>query len=111
MVPTMGGAALAAPRAVGVVAGGVTLGCPMPPAPLDDQHDRLREVPAGRPPLGPRVPHRWGLNVGHDVREDVCGTLGDGPWGVLTFREDKRTRQSYTDPAQTPLGSIEEGSG
>jgi hypothetical protein len=53
MVPTMGGAALAAPRAVGVVAGGVTLGCPMPPAPLDDQHDRLRGVPAGRPPLVP----------------------------------------------------------
>ena len=29
--------------------------------------------------------------------------LGRFPWGVLTFREDKRTRQSYTDPAQTPL--------
>jgi hypothetical protein len=28
---------------------------------------------------------------------------GYRPWGVLTFREDKRTRQSYTDPAQTPL--------
>ena len=25
------------------------------------------------------------------------------PWGVLTFRGDKRARQSYTDPAQTPL--------
>ena len=30
-------------------------------------------------------------------------TRGGEPWGVLTFREDKRTRQSYTDPAQTPL--------
>jgi hypothetical protein len=28
---------------------------------------------------------------------------GETPWGVLTFREDKRTRQSYTDPAQIPL--------
>jgi Domain of unknown function (DUF6531) len=28
--------------------------------------------------------------------------MGARPWGVLTFREDKRTRQSYTDPAQNP---------
>jgi hypothetical protein len=28
---------------------------------------------------------------------------GVPPWGVLTFREDYGTRQSYTDPAQTPL--------
>ena len=27
------------------------------------------------------------------------------------WREDKRTRQSYTDPELTPLGEIEEGSG
>jgi len=40
----------------------------------------------------------------------LLGTLGQmllvsgvAPWGVLMFREDKRTRQSYTDPAQTPL--------
>jgi len=33
----------------------------------------------------------------HPIRE------GWSPWGVLMFREDKRTRQSYTDPAQTPL--------
>ena len=29
-------------------------------------------------------------------------TPREGPWGVLTFRADKRTRQSYTDPAQYP---------
>src|SRR5262249_3124242 len=33
----------------------------------------------------------------------LCQQIGEPPWGVLTYREDKRTRQSYTDPAQTPL--------
>src|SRR5215475_12122088 len=48
------------------------------------------------------------LLVGHVVRH-VCTRgatahgRGNGPWGVLTFREDKRTRQSYTDPAHIPL--------
>jgi hypothetical protein len=79
MVPTMGGEAMAAPRAVVVVAGGITLVCPMPPAPLDDHHDLLLGVPDGRPHLVPRVPHLWGLNVRHDVREDLRGTLWDGP--------------------------------
>jgi hypothetical protein len=46
-----------------------------------------------------------------DAQESSSSPSGAGPWGVLTFREDKRTRQSYTDPAQTPLCSTEEGSG
>ena len=67
------------PCAVVVVAGGITLVCPMPPAPLDDHHDLLLGVPDRRPHLVPRVPHLWGLNVRHDVREDLRGTLWDGP--------------------------------
>src|SRR5262245_8555920 len=34
------------------------------------------------------------------AKEGVAGGL---PWGVLTFRGDKRARQSYTDPANTPM--------
>src|SRR5262245_17677899 len=34
------------------------------------------------------------------LREIAAWSL---PWGVLTFRGDKRARQSYTDPANTPM--------
>ena len=75
----MGREAREAPRAVGVGAGGVTLVCPLPPAPLDDQHDRLRGVPDGRPHLVPLVPHLWGLTVGYAVREALRVPYGTAP--------------------------------
>jgi hypothetical protein len=91
----MGGEAMAAPCAVVVVAGGITLVCPMPPAPLDDHHDLLLGVPDGRPHLVPRVPHLWGLNVSHDVREDLRGTLWAAPIPLSHTPRLRRLQERY----------------